>query len=130
VSDDASRQIGGYSTPPDQDDIDALRRWALDVRNRRDHPDTTRQIHRICNGVSTLRAEVMGLKGKLKRERAKAKKPAPGRALPPDPDPGPGCKVCGENDPMNLAFLDTYADTSTWRCRTCGYAFHTRLEAR
>jgi hypothetical protein len=79
--DDRPRQLGEYSTaPPDQDDIDALRRWALDPDNRRKHPDITRQIHRVCNGVSTLRAEVMGLKNKLNRlktalARAKGRKP-------------------------------------------------------
>jgi hypothetical protein len=73
--DDASRKLGEYRTgPPDQDDIDALRLWALDPDNRRNHPDTARQILRVCNGVSSLRAEVMGLKAKLKAARARAKK--------------------------------------------------------
>jgi hypothetical protein len=81
MPDDRPPQLGDYRTgPPDQDDIDALRLWALDMANRRQHPDTAKQIHRVCNGVSTLRAEVMGLKNKLNRlktalARAKGRKP-------------------------------------------------------
>jgi hypothetical protein len=124
--DDAPRKLGEYRTgPPDQDDIDALRLWALDPDNRRNHLDTARQILRICNGISSLRAEVMGLKRKLKAARARAKKLGSGRA-PLSDDDGPYCKECGNDDRKQLACVDNYANGTRWRCEVCGHEFHTK----
>ena len=47
---------------PDQDDIDALRDWAFDPANRRDHTDACLSILRVMNGISTLRSEVKRLR--------------------------------------------------------------------
>jgi transposase-like protein len=38
---------------------------------------------------------------------------------------GPYCRECGNHDREKFACIDNFANGTRWRCKVCGYEFHT-----